>query len=50
MVSDSDIKAEKFLSIASQYKLGSLVTETPHPATADLSSLAENNLSEAISI
>jgi N-acetylmuramic acid 6-phosphate etherase len=50
MVSDSYIKAEKFLLIASQFKLGSLVTESPHPATRDLSSLASNNLPEAISI
>ncbi|MBE3086993.1 MAG: SIS domain-containing protein [Bacteroidetes bacterium] len=50
MVSDSVNKAEKFLSIASQFKLGSLITESPHPATRDLSSLAVNNLPEAISI
>lgn len=49
-MNDSDIKAEKFLSIASQYKLGSLVTEKPHPATADLSHLSQTNLPEAISI
>jgi len=50
MVSDSVNKAEKFLSIASQFKLGSLVTESAHPATRDLSNLASNNLPEAISI
>jgi N-acetylmuramic acid 6-phosphate etherase len=43
-------KAEEFLSIASQFKLGSLVTELPHPATKDLSYLASDSLPEAISI
>jgi N-acetylmuramic acid 6-phosphate etherase len=50
MVNDSAEKAEKFLAIASQYKLGSLVTESPHPATGELSYLASNNLPEAISV
>jgi N-acetylmuramic acid 6-phosphate etherase len=45
---DSDNKAEKFLSISSQYKLGKLVTESSHPFTRDLSYLASNNLPEAI--
>lgn len=48
MMSDSDIKAEKFLSIASQYKLGKLITEASHPYTRDLSYLASKNLPEAI--
>ena len=42
-------KAEEFLSISSQYKLGGLVTESPHPATADLSSLASDDLHKAVS-
>ena len=50
MKSKSDMKAEEFLSISSQYKLGGLVTESPHPATADLSSLASDNLNKAISV
>lgn len=50
MINDSDDKAEKFLSIASQYKLGSLTTEKPHPLTSNLSDLAKTNLPEAISI
>jgi N-acetylmuramic acid 6-phosphate etherase len=50
MESDSDIRAEKFLSISSQYNLGSLVTESVHPATRNLSDLASDNLPEAISI
>ena len=48
MMKDSDIKAEKFLSISSQYKLGKLVTESSHPYTRDLSYLASENLQEAI--
>src|SRR5450759_361612 len=50
MINDSDNKAEKFLSIASQYKLGSLTTEKPHPLTSNLSDLAKSNLPEAISV
>ena len=45
---ESDIKAEKFLSISSQYKLGKLITESSHPYTRDLSYLAANRLPEAI--
>jgi N-acetylmuramic acid 6-phosphate etherase len=48
MMTDSDIKAEKFLSISSQYKLGRLVTESSHPHTRDLSYLAMEKLPEAI--
>ena len=47
---NSDKKAEEFLSISSQYKLGGLVTESPHSATSDLSSLASNDLTRAVSI
>jgi N-acetylmuramic acid 6-phosphate etherase len=46
----SDKKAEEFLSISSQYKLGGLVTEAPHPLTRNLSILASDNLPEAVSI
>jgi N-acetylmuramic acid 6-phosphate etherase len=46
----SDFKAEKFLEIASQFKLGSLVTESPHPSTKDLSYLAVNDLHKAIAV
>jgi len=41
MSSDSNFKAGKFLEIASQYKLGSLVTESQNPLTSDLSELAK---------
>ena len=48
MKNDSDFKAEKFLSVSSQYKLGKLVTESSHPLTRDLSYLALHNLPEAV--
>ena len=50
MSDNSIIKAEEFLSVSSQYKLGGLVTESPHPATGELSYLASGNLPEAVSI
>jgi N-acetylmuramic acid 6-phosphate etherase len=43
-------KAEKFLAIASEYKLGSLVTESSHPLTSDLSDLAKNDPGKAIEV
>jgi len=49
MTKESNIKAESFLAIASQYKLGSLVTESSHPDTKNLSFLAVNDLHAAIS-
>jgi N-acetylmuramic acid 6-phosphate etherase len=50
MENDTKNRAEAFLSVASQFKLGRLITESAHPATRDLSSLASDNLPEAISI
>lgn len=47
---ESDQKAKEFLAISSQYKLGTLITESSHPDTRDLSNLAKNNLHKAISI
>jgi N-acetylmuramic acid 6-phosphate etherase len=43
-------KAEEYLSISSQFKLGGLVTESPNPATSDLSSLASDNLPKAVTV
>lgn len=43
-------KAESFLKISSQYRLGDIDTERPHPGTTELSSLAKSNLAEAITI
>ncbi len=50
MGEDSVKKAEAFLKIAPQFKLGRLVTEASNPATSDLSHLARNDLQKAISI
>ncbi len=50
MDGDYTHKAKEYLSIASQFKLGRLVTELPNPATKDLSFLASADLRKAISI
>ncbi len=50
MSENSNRKAEEFLSISSRYKLGSLVTESPHPLTHNLSSLATGDLMEGIRV
>lgn len=49
MSKESQLKAENFLAISSQYKLGALDTESSHPDTGNLSDLAINNLPKAIS-
>jgi N-acetylmuramic acid 6-phosphate etherase len=46
----SDQKAKQFLDISSQYKLGSLITEAPQPATNNLSMLSKEDLPESIRI
>lgn len=50
MTKESNLKAENFLAISSQYNLGSLITESSHPDTRNLSELSVNNLPEAISV
>lgn len=50
MSKESIDKAENFLAISSQYKLGSLITESPHPLTKNLSDLAKKNLPKAIDV
>jgi len=45
---ESAEKAREFLSVASQYKLGKLVTESSHPDTSNLSYLSLNDLREAV--
>jgi N-acetylmuramic acid 6-phosphate etherase len=50
MSKTSVIKAEEFLSISSQFKLGDLVTESVNIDTGNLSSLSMENLPEAISV
>ncbi|HEY5040621.1 MAG TPA: hypothetical protein VIK53_01310 [Verrucomicrobiae bacterium] len=41
-------RAEEFLKISSQFKLGALVTESAHPVTADLSDVAKNDIAAAL--
>ncbi len=43
-------KAEEFLTIAPQFKLGNLITEVSNDATRDLSFLAQNDLQKAIGV
>lgn len=43
-------KAQDFLSIASQYKLGHLVTESFHPLTKNLSQTVKRDIGEALGI
>jgi N-acetylmuramic acid 6-phosphate etherase len=50
-VSDNSQKrAEEFLKISGQFKLGALVTESSHPATANLSEVAEQNVATALKL
>jgi N-acetylmuramic acid 6-phosphate etherase len=50
MSANSNKRAEDFLAISDQYKLGGLVTESSHPETSELSDLAVNNLGKAITV
>jgi len=43
-------RAERFLEIAPQFRLGELDTEKPHPKTTELSTLVEKDLPRAINI
>jgi len=43
-------KAESFLKISSQFRLGDIETEKPHPKTTELSTLAKTDLQKAINI
>jgi len=43
-------RAREFLKICSEFKLGALPTEKPHPLTRKLSEIAKTDLKEAISI
>lgn len=50
MTTDSnspEARAKAFLEIASQFRLGSLVTESPHPKTQNLSELCRDDLTQA---
>jgi N-acetylmuramic acid 6-phosphate etherase len=43
-------KADEFLKISSQFRLGELPTESPHPKTSNLSDLVANNLQDAVNV
>ncbi|HEX4343346.1 MAG TPA: hypothetical protein VH255_08140 [Verrucomicrobiae bacterium] len=43
-------RAEEFLKIAGQFKLGALVTESSHPITANLSEVAKAKTSDALDL
>jgi N-acetylmuramic acid 6-phosphate etherase len=43
-------KAREFLAVSPQFRLGDLPTEQPHPLTTCLSTLAQENLKEAIRV
>lgn len=50
LADQSKKRAEKYLAESGQFRLGNLPTETPHPLTTGLSSLAKTNLSQAIKV
>lgn len=43
-------RSEEFLKIASQFKLGALVTESSHPVTANLSATARKDVAAALDL
>ena len=43
-------RSEDFLKISGQFKLGALVTESPHPVTASLSDVAERDIAAALKL
>jgi len=47
---DFNNKAEEFLSVSSQFRLGELPTEQPHPLTSNLSALAQEDPGSAVKI
>jgi N-acetylmuramic acid 6-phosphate etherase len=46
----SQKRSENFLKISGQFKLGALVTESPHPVTANLSEVAKTNIAGALKL
>jgi N-acetylmuramic acid 6-phosphate etherase len=50
MNSDPLSEAQEFLKISSEFNLGNLTTEKINPLSRNLSSLAQNNISEALTI
>lgn len=47
---NSRSKADAYLKISSQFRLGDLDTEKPHPKTTELSTLAKTDILKAISV
>ncbi len=50
MSDTSKERSDEFLKIASQFKLGALVTEQSHPVTANLSSVARKDIAAALDL
>lgn len=50
MSAESDRRAEEFLAIADQFRLGALVTEGSHPVTATLSDTARESVEDALDL
>lgn len=50
MSETSDQRSAEFLRISPQFKLGALVTESPHPVTARLSEVAKQDISRALDL
>jgi N-acetylmuramic acid 6-phosphate etherase len=46
----SQSRSAEFLKIGAQFKLGALVTESSHPVTADLSSVAQKDIAAALEL
>jgi N-acetylmuramic acid 6-phosphate etherase len=46
----SNKRSEEFLKISGQFKLGALVTESSHPATANLSEVAKQDIAQALDL
>ena len=50
MSAASDQRSEEFLKISGQFKLGSLVTESSHPVTDNLSEVAKQDIARALDL
>jgi N-acetylmuramic acid 6-phosphate etherase len=50
MSESSQLRSEEFIRISSQFKLGALVTEASHPATANLSEVAKRDVAAALKL
>src|ERR1700689_280966 len=48
MSESSQKRSEEFLKISDRFKLGALVTESSHPATANISEVAKKDIAAAL--